>query len=486
MPGPLTPPPPPHTGPGPDPRPGSVASFLPGRPDLSALARLALPVAAVQVGMLLMGAVDTVMVGRVSAVDLAAVALGNLYFFGACVFGMGVLFALDPVVAQAVGADDPVAVARGVQRGVVLAAVLTAGACLLLLPAGPVLAFLRQPPEVVPVAERYVLASIPGVFPFYGFIVLRQSLQAMGRVGPILTTVVLANLLNALFNWVLIFGNLGAPALGAVGSSWATSLSRWCMAVLLLALAWPLLRPSVRPFRPEVLSLRPLRRLLRVGAPVGGQQVLEFWAFGAAGLLMGWLGTVAMAAHQVALNLAALTFMVPVGVAQAAAVLVGQAVGREDPPAARRAAGAGLVVGTSFMALTAALFLLLPDALARVFTGEVPVVRVAALLIPIAGVFQIFDGIQVVSAGVLRGVGDTRVPMLLSLLAFWFVGLPLSAGLGLGLGTGPPGVWWGLAGGLGLVSVLLLARVRARFGRDLRRLVIDDEGPPDPARGVGS
>jgi MATE family multidrug resistance protein len=459
----------------PAPRPGSAASFRPTRDDLTSLFRLALPVAVVQVGMLLMGAVDTIMVGRVSPVDLAAVALGNLYYFGVTVFGMGVLFALDPVVAQAVGAADEVAVARGVQRGVILSAALALLATVLLVPASPVLAFLRQPPEVVPVAAGYALASIPGVFPFYAFIVLRQSLQAMGRVGPIVLTVALANVLNAVFNWILIFGNLGAPPLGAVGTGWASSLSRWCMMLILLGLAWPLLRGSVRPLRPEAVRLRPLGRLLRVGAPIGGQQLLEFGVFSAAGIFMGWMGTLAMAAHQVALNLAALTFMVPLGVAQAAAVLVGQAVGREDPPAARRAAGAGLVVGTGFMGLTAVLFLSLPGLLARVYTADLPVVELAALLIPIAGIFQVFDGIQVVSAGVLRGVGDTRVPMIIGLLGFWFVGLPASAVLGFPAGLGPRGVWWGLAGGLAAVSVLLVARVRARFGRELRRLVIDEE-----------
>jgi MATE family multidrug resistance protein len=352
---------------------------------------------------------------------------------------------------------------------------LTGMSVMLLLPAGPALRAAGQPEEVVPVAAGYALASIPGVLPFYGFNVLRQSLQAMARITPILVTVLLANLANVFFNWVLIFGNLGFPSLGAVGSGWATSLSRWFMVLTLLGLAWPILRPSVVPFRPEVTAVRPLLRFFRLGAPVGAQQFLEFGVFGAAGLLMGWMGTVAMASHQVALNLAALTFMVPVGVAQATAVLVGQGVGREDPPAARRAAGAGLLVGAGFMAFAAALLLSMPELLARVFTDDVPVLQLAALLIPIAGIFQVFDGLQVVAAGVLRGVGDTRVPMLLNLVGFWLVGLPVSYGLGFVVDVGPGGIWWGLAAGIGLVAVLLVARVRARLGRELRRLAIDDD-----------
>lgn len=203
--------------------------------------------------------------------------------------------------------------------------------------------------------------------------------------------------------------------------------------------------------------------------------MLEFGVFGAAGLLMGWIGTVAMASHQVALNLAALTFMVPVGIAQAAAVLVGQAVGRGDAPGARRAAGAGLITGAAFMSGTAALFLTAPLFLAEIYSADPAVVALAALLIPIAGVFQVFDGIQVVGAGVLRGVGDTRIPMVMNLLGFWVVGLPVSAFLAFGLALGPRGIWIGLASGIGAVALLLLGRVRARFGQDLRRLVIEDE-----------
>jgi MATE family multidrug resistance protein len=457
--------------------PGSLASFGPTAGDLRELGRLAVPVAVVQLAMMSMGTVDTIMVGRVSATDLAAVALGNLYFFGVAVFGMGVLFVLDPVIAQAIGAGDAEGVARGVQRGGVLSAGLTVMATLLLLPAGGVLQLLRQPEDVVPVAAGYALVSIPGVLPFYLFVVLRQSLQAMGRVVPILVTVLLANLVNVGLNWILIFGHLGAPALGAVGSGWATSFSRWFMALALLAMAWPLMREVVAPLRREVLSVAPLRRLLRIGAPIGIQQLLEFGVFGAAGLLMGLMGTVAMASHQVALNLAALAFMIPVGVAQASAVLVGQAVGRGDPPGARRAAGAGLVVGTAFMACSAALFLTQAPWLARAYTDAMAVAAVASALIPIAGLFQVFDGIQVVAAGVLRGVGDTRVPMLVNLVGFWGLGLPVSALLGFRTELGPAGIWWGLAAGIGAVALLLLGRVRVRFGRDLRRLIVDE--PPE-------
>jgi MATE family multidrug resistance protein len=453
----------------------SFRLLKPSTKEVREVVGLALPVAAVQVGMMLMGVVDTIMVGHFSAQELAAVALGNLYFFTVVVFPMGLLMSLDPVVSQAVGAGDQPAVGRALQRGGLLALALSIPAGLVLLPGTTLLTVLRQPAEVVPLAAGYALASIPGIFPFLAFIVLRQTLQAMGRVAPMVVTIVLANLANLFFNWVMIFGNLGFPRMGAVGSGWASSISRWLMLLGLLAFSWPLLKGYIRRLRPGVFQLRPLVRMIRLGAPIGIQLGLEFGAFGTIGILMGWLGTVAMAGHQVALNLASLTFMVPLGISQASAVLVGQGVGREDPAGARRAAGAGLLFGVSFMTLTAVLFLTFPEAFALIYTDEAEVVALAALLIPLAGVFQIFDGLQVVSSGVLRGVGDTRFPMIMNLLGFWCLGMPVSVWLGFWTPAGAVGLWWGLVVGLAAVAVFLLFRIRAHMGTDLRRIVIDDE-----------
>jgi MATE family multidrug resistance protein len=441
---------------------------------MTELFRLAVPVVTVQVGMMLMGVVDSIMVGRVSPAQLAAVSLGNLYQFGVTVFGMGVLFALDPVISQAVGAGDREGIARGVQRGVLLALAITLATSLLFLPVRPVLVLVRQPPDVVPLASGYALATLPGLLPFYLFIVLRQCLQALGRLAPIVTAIVLANVAHVFLNWVLIFGKLGAPALGAVGAGLATGASRALMMVLTLAASWKLVRPYLTPLRREVVARGPLLRIVRLGAPIGLQIQLEFGAFAVIGLMMGWVGTVAMASHQVALNLASLTFMVPLGVAQAAAVLVGRAVGREDPHGARRAAGAGLVVGAGFMAFTGVLFLSVPELLARIYSDQAEVLSLAVLLLPVAGIFQVFDGLQVVSTSVLRGVGDTRVPMVLFIAGFWLVGIPFSVLLGFGLGVGAVGLWWGLAVGLGVVALLLLVRVAMRFSAPLRRVVVED------------
>ena len=438
------------------------------------LLRLAVPVTTVQVGMMTMGVVDTAMVGRVGAAELAAVALGSMYFFLISIFGLGVLMALDPVVAQGAGARDHEGVARGVQRGLLLACGLGIAASLLHLPAAPILALLRQPTDVVPIAGGYVRALIPGILPFFVFSVFRQSLQALHHTRALVIAIVVANLANVFLNWVLIFGHLGLPPLGALGAGIATSVTRWLMALGLLGAAWPLLRPLLLPLRPEIWQREPLMRILRIGLPIGIHHELEFGAFGVTAILMGTLGTIEMAAHQIAINIASLTFMVPLGVGAAAAVLVGRAVGRGNPGGARRGAVVSLGVGIAFMGTSAAVMLLFPAAIAGLYTDLAPVLGLATALIPIAGAFQVFDGIQVVSAGTLRGLGDTRVPMLIGLVGFWLIGLPVSVALAFGAGLGPLGLWWGLVAGLGAVALLLLARVRVRFRRNLDRLVIDD------------
>ena len=447
-----------------------VRQMVPSKDHVAALLRLALPVAAVQVGVILMGVVDTVMVGHVSPTDLASVALGNLYLFMTTSFGLGTLFALDPLVSQAFGAGDRSGIARAFQRGFVIAFGLAVFSSLLLTPGRPLLTLLRQPADVIPVAADYALVSIPGVLPFYCFVVLRQSLQSMGRVAPIVVVILLANLANVFFNWVLIFGNLGAPALGAVGSGWATTLSRWFMLLALVGIAWPLIRPYLRPLRADAIDIEPLLRMCRLGFPIGIQFFLEFGVFGVIGILMGSLGTIEMASHQVAINLASLTFMMAVGVTQATTILVGQAVGSGDPQRARRSAGAGLLIAGTLMAFTGVVFLSIPGLLARLYTPDIEVWGLAATLIPVAGIFQIFDGLQAVGSGILRGVGDTLAPMLVNLVGFWMIGLPISLYLAFPGGLGPLGLWWGMAAGLGAVALFLLVRVRIRFGRDLTRI----------------
>ncbi len=329
---------------------------------------------------------------------------------------------------------------------------------------------LRQPPEIVGDASTYLRISLAGVAPYLVFVVLRQSLQAMHRVAPIVWTVIVANLTNAAFNWIFVFGHLGSPAMGAAGSAIATAISRWLMLLLLLAWAWRDLRPLMLPVRAGVGSWPALSQMLRIGLPIGAQQGLEAAAFGAIGLLMGVLGTIEMAAHQVAITLAAFTFMVPLGVGSATAVRVGRAIGASDMPRARAAIRAAYLCGVGFMAITAIAFIWVPHVLAAAFTPDVRVIALASTLIPIAGAFQLFDGGQAVGAGVLRGAGDTKAPLVTMLASYWLVGVPVSAYLGFRTSLRAKGLWWGFVVSLAGVAIFLFLRIRVVFAQSVGRV----------------
>lgn len=446
---------------------------LPTRHDFIELMRLASPIVTIQLGLTAMGAVDTLMVGQYSAVALGGVALGNLYSFGWAIFGMGTLLALDPLVGQAIGAGDYAAVRRSLQRALVLAACLTIPTTLALASVGPVLRLVGQPAELIPIAVGYVYRTAPSVLPFFVFIVLRQTLQAHRRTAAIVGAILISNVLNAVLNYLWVFGYGGFPELGAFGSAWATLVSRWSMTLLLIVFSWRHIATYLTQLASRVFVARPLLRMLGIGAPIGGQMALEWGVIATIALLMGWLGTAYVAAHQIAMTLASVTYMVPLGVSMAAGVLVAHAVGRGDMPAMRRAAVAGLLVGVGFMAVAGIAFIATPLLLASPFTQNEIVLGIAVSLLPIAGVFQIFDGVQVVSLGILRGIGDTRIPVLASIVGYWCLGLPASLWLAFRTNTGAAGLWWGLVVGLGIVAVFLGLRLFVLGRRDHHRVVID-------------
>ena len=457
------------------------SGLRPTRDELREMLRLAGPLVLVNVGLMLMGVVDTLMLGRVSGEALAAGGLGHFCFWSVATVGFGLIMSVDPVVAQAAGANDAVGAARGAQRGVLIAVLVTVLASIALLPAGPFLELLRQPAGIARLAGDYALWSIPGLLPFFLFGVARGTWQAYRVVRPILIGVLVGNIANALLNWIFIFGHLGVEPAGVVGSAISTSIARWIMLGAAVAAGWGTLRPSLRPWRPESFALAPLQRMLLLGLPIGLQFFVEFNAFGLVTIFMGWLGTAQLAGHEIALNLSSLTFQVPLGASAAVSVMVGRAVGRGDMLAARRDAVAGIVIGVGFMAVAGAMMIVLPGALSRLYTAEPAVLVVATALLPLAGLFQVFDGTQAVATGVLRGAGDTRVPMLIHLVGFWAIGIPMSAWLCFGAGMGATGLWWGFVAGLATVALLHLWRVRARLGRDIQRLVMDH--PPSPRAG---
>ena len=465
----------------------------PLRREVRAQFRLALPVVVVQVGLMAMGVVDTAMMGRHSADGLAATAMGNGYWFVFVAFGLGTLMALDPLISQAFGARDERAIALGLQRGIVLALSLSVPLTLVMFAAEPVLQLLRQPAGIIPTAADYVITSVPGIAPFLVFVALRQTLQALHHLRSIVIVTLAANLANVGLNWLLIFGNQGFPELGAVGSALASVICRWLMVLGLVAAAWPVLKTYLLPLRPRALAVAPLLRMLALGMPIGTQFVLEVGAFWAMALFMGMLadqpgmGPHVLAGHQVTMTIASFTFMVPLGVSAAAAVRVGRFIGERDFDGMRRAAAVAIASGALFMVATAAVFVSLPQVLGRLFAPDLPeTLAVATLLIPIAGAFQVFDGVQVLAGGVLRGTGDTRWPMFVHVTGFWFVAVPLGAWLAFRRDLVPTGPWWGMAAGLGVVAAVLLLRVRRRLAGDLARLQLDDLPLPEEPAAVAA
>jgi MATE family multidrug resistance protein len=457
--------------------------------ELRELARLGGPIALVQLGMTAMNFVDAAFLGHYRAASLAAMALGNTLSWAALVFCMGALIAVDPLLSQAVGARDSAAVTRTMLRGAVLALLLALPAMALLWPADVWLLWLGQKQELIGDAASYARINTLGFLPFLWFSLLRSFLSAHARVAPQVLAIAFGNGLNALLDWLWIGGNLGCPELGVAGAAWATVACRWSMLLLLLGLCREQVGPHLRAFagpaqRAAAFALRPLLRLLRLGAPIGGQFLLEMGVFAATALLIGWLDAARggaegagprLGGHQIAIQLASLSFMVPLGLGMAASVRVGWAIGRGDGAGARAVCRAALCAAALVMTLFMLSFLLAPGALARVLTDEPDVLRWALVLIPIAGVFQIGDGLQVVAIGCLRGAGDVRSPFWINVAGFWGLGLPLGCWLAFpwGRDQGPEGLWWGLVGGLFAVAAALLLAVRLRFLETAARLEID-------------
>jgi MATE family multidrug resistance protein len=294
--------------------------------------------------------------------------------------------------------------------------------------------------------------------PLLFYATFRRYLQGMGVVRPVTIALVIANVVNLVMNWILVYGKLGAPALGARGSAWATVIARVVMAGFLLGvIAWRERGRSPGLFETS-LGIEPdwMRRLIGLGFPAAGQVTLEVGVFAAATALAGRLTPIALASHQIALNIAACTFMVPLGLASAGAVRVGQALGRRDPEGAERSGWTALLFGVVFMSCAAAAFMLAPRILIGAFTTDEGVLRVGTSLLFVAAVFQLFDGLQGVATGVLRGLGDTRTAMLWNLFGHWFIGLPFGYTLCFVMGVGVVGLWWGLSVGLMICGVALL------------------------------
>lgn len=438
-------------------------------PDIRAMLTLAWPVVLAELAWVLMGIVDTVFVGPLGPAAIGAVGTGSSMFFAVMVLGIGTLFALDTFVSQAFGAgrldDCHRWLIAGFWLAIVMSVVLVGvgiGGVALLPRAG-------IHPDVLRLLQPYLLALLWSAPPLLVYTVLRRYLQAMNAVRPIVAGVILANLANALGNWVFVYGHWGAPALGTLGAAYATLMARVCLMLFLVGVI--VRREHGRrglfdvPLGPDVSRMW---RLIRLGAPAALQVTLEVGVFATAAALAARISPVALAANQIVLGIASFAFMVPYGLSSAAAVRVGQAVGRGDSPGARRAGWSALVL-TLVAALTmAGILVAAREPLLRIFTQDPSVLAVGATLLLLCAAFQPFDGCQAVATGALRGIGDTRTPMLCNLAGHWFIGLPVAYALCFGRDWGVIGLWTGLSLSLTMIGVALVLAWHRQVGRAIR------------------
>jgi MATE family multidrug resistance protein len=448
-------------------RPGRRRRSLLFLHELRALLRLAGPIVVGQLGGIAMNTTDTIMVGPLGAESLGAAGLGNAIFMSLLMVCTGMLMGMSPLVSQAFGAGDRRECRRVMVEGLWLAALLAVPMTVIPLFGLPIARALGQPEGVAQLAGGYLVAIAWGVPPMLLFMAFRQYLDSMGITRPAMVMTFLGVAVNIVGNYLLIYGfEVRIPLLGTlsvapgglVGAGWSTTICRWSMFV---AMVIYILR---RRDLAIGVSLAPvaarLRRMVAVGAPIGGQLVAEVGVFAFAVVMMGWLSPVAQAAHQVTINIASATFMVALGTSLAGSIRVGQHVGAGSRRGVHRAVGTTYVVVLSFMSLCALAFLTVPRWLLGLYTDDPAIVQVGMGLMVMAAAFQVFDGVQVAGLCALRGAADTRVPMWITVLGYWVIGAPVAYLLGFHTDAGAVGVWAGLVVSLVVVSLLLAWRAR--------------------------
>ena len=425
------------------------------RVELRAMLVLAAPLVLAELGWIAMGIEDTMFVGRTGAEAIGAISVGTTIFYTIAILGGGLLLGLDTLISQAAGAGDVEDRHRSLVNGLWLTLALLPIVMLAVRGMLTVLGLFGVNPAVIERVVPYMHTLNWSTPPLLLFFCLRRYLQSIGRPRPVMLAIVAANLLNIAGNWILVFGNFGAPRLGAVGSAWSTVMARVLM-LAIVSIALLRAEPGFLGFqwRP---NLRRVRELLKLGVPAAAQIGAEMIVWTSATVLAGRLAADSLAGHQIAMTTVSTTFMIPLGISSAAAVRVGNGIGRGDPSAAVRSGWMALGLGAAVMSMCGLVLLLVPQAIARLFTPDLAIIAAAVPLLRIAAFFQLFDGLQVVTTGALRGAGNTSTPMICHLIGYGIIGLPLGAILCFRERMGAIGLWIGLSTGLILIGIALAA-----------------------------
>ncbi len=439
--------------------------------------KLAVPVMLSNLGHVLMGLCDNVMVGHVSALSLAAAGLANVAFNVLLLFGIGVSYAITPLVATADGEGNDKQITDTMRHGLVVNVVNGILLACVVVFGKDVLHHLNQPREVITLSLPYLSIITFSLIPVLIFQSFRQFAEGMSNTRIALIVVLGSNLLNVILNYILIYGHLGFPALGLNGAGYATFISRIIMAVGIIVYLY--YHPRFKKFRtafiPGVYSTSILRRLLHLGIPSGIQFIFEVTAFDFSLIMMGWLGSNALAAHQIVINLATLSYMVTSGLAAAGTIRVSYFSGRRDPGNLKRSSDTMLVLGMSVMMIFAMIFIGANTFLPHLYVNDVEVIQFASTLLIIAGLFQLSDGAQVICIAALRGLQDVKVPMVLIFVAYWLVGLPMGYWLAFNKGLGAQGIWLGLLTGLTMTAILMYTRLRFKIREQWESAVVREK-----------
>ena len=449
---------------------------------------LALPIMAGMVSQMLMGLADTIMVGRVGVVPLAAASFVNAVAHLPLVFGLGLLSSIAVLTSQAYGAKKPAEAGEILRHGLIVSVLMGLAAALSMFALHPFLGHLGQQPEVVTEAGDFLLLFGASLFPALVAHGCKQFAEALKH--PWAPTFVMLGgvLLNVFLNWILIYGNLGAPALGLKGAGWSTLIARTVMVLVLLIYVFR--APALRAFQPArwraALSRSRFYSLLKLGWPVAGQHFFEVSAFAFAAIMMGWISADAIAAHQIAITCAAMSFMFVLGLGAATCIRVGHAYGAGQFVRMRRIGLGAIGLAAGIMAVFGIVFMTFGKPIAGLFISSPTVVELTAQLLIVAAIFQIADGVQVTSISASRGLADVRVPAVIAVLAYWVLTIPLGSLLAFRAGWGAVGIWTGLATGLGVAAVGLAWRfhLKTRQSAGLRRGVPPPVGVAFPEHGA--